>query len=136
MGRPAIEITEEILKKAELLSSHGHDQDQIAILLGMGKATFYEKKKKFPEFQDAITRGKVKGGAVVASKLMEAVQNGSVSAMIWYEKTRLGKSEKVNVESSGTVTHKHTAVSESIGLLRKWRERGGEVQSDSDSLPN
>ena len=75
-GRPAIEITGELLKEAETLGKRGMTQSQIAQALGMGRATLYEKKARFPEFSDAIARGKAKGIASVADKLMKLCKRG------------------------------------------------------------
>ena len=69
MGRPAIEITEEICDKAESLAAQGLTMEQIALILGMGERTLYEKKVEFPQFAHSIEAGQAKGIGVVVNRL-------------------------------------------------------------------
>lgn len=68
-GRPPLEINEEVCEKAESLASQGMTMEQIALALGMGESTLYNKKVKFPEFSEAIVRGQAKGIAHVTNSL-------------------------------------------------------------------
>jgi hypothetical protein len=71
MGQPALIIDETICEHAEALASQGLTKQQIALALGIGESTLYEKQAKFPEFKDAIKRGQAKGIAKVANALFE-----------------------------------------------------------------
>ncbi len=93
-GRPAIEITGELLKEAETLGKRGMTQSQIAQALGMGRATLYEKKARFPEFSDAIARGKAKGIASVADKLMKLCKRGDKDMIKFYLSRVAGFTER------------------------------------------
>lgn len=89
-GRPAFVITDEICKQAEALAARGMNQSQIAMALGMGESTLYEKLAAFPEFAEAIKKGKAKGIAVVTQALMEKVKGLDTAAIIFYLKTQAG----------------------------------------------
>ena len=86
VGRPLLEITPEIIEQAEVLASQGLTTQQIALALGMGESTLYEKKNKFPEFAEAIKAGKAKGVALVAEKLMEKAMAMDTTSIIFYLK--------------------------------------------------
>lgn len=135
MGRPAIQITKAVLKKVEHLASTGLNREEIALSLGMGRSTLHEKMVKYPDFLEAITRGAAKGEAVVSNKLFTMVKQGNFHAIKWYEQTRCGRSEKINIENTGTVTHKHEGVSRAHEILGEFRGRGSS-QSLEDPLPN
>jgi len=70
-GKPPIEITEGLCDQAEVLASKGLTQEQIALGLGMGLRTLYEKKAQYPQFSHAIQRGQSKGIAIITNKLFE-----------------------------------------------------------------
>ena len=89
-GRPEFEITQEVIDQAELLASQGLTQNQIALALGMGESTLYEKKGKFPEFAEAIKAGKAKGVAMVAEKLMEKAMAMDTTSILFYLKCQGG----------------------------------------------
>ena len=76
-GRPPIEIDDAICEKAQSLAAQGLSQDEIALCLGMGQSTLYEKKAKFLEFSEAIKRGQAKGVAIITNKLFERAQGYS-----------------------------------------------------------
>jgi len=88
MTRPAIEITEEMIAQAEAYASRGLTTEQIALALGIGETTIYEKFKLYPNFREAINRGKSKGIAHVANALLKNVDNGNVTAQIFYLKAQ------------------------------------------------
>ena len=90
VGRPEFEITKEVIDQAELLASQGLTQNQIALALGMGESTLYEKKAKFPEFAEAIKAGKAKGVAMVAEKLMEKAMAMDTTSILFYLKCQGG----------------------------------------------
>lgn len=92
MGRKKIEID---LEEVEKLAGYGLDHDDIALSLGISISTFKRRKSDNELFELAIKRGKAKAKRTVTSKLMEKIEAGDLGAIIWYEKTRLGFSEKV-----------------------------------------
>ena len=88
MGRPAFQITPEILKKTERLAAQGLTQVQISACLGIVSKTLIEKKRAFSEFSDAIKNGRAKGIGTITNALFESAVNGSVPAQIFYLKNR------------------------------------------------
>ena len=64
-----IDITDELCKKAESLAGEGLTLEQIALVLGMGERTLYEKKAAFPQFSHSIQVGQAKGVGEVVNKL-------------------------------------------------------------------
>jgi len=104
VGRKPIEITKEIIDQAETLAAQGMTQVQIALALGMGESTLYEKMEKYPEFSEAIKSGKAQGIAMVTEKLLEKVMGMDTTSILFYLKCQAGwrDSQDVNVNSSGT----------------------------------
>ena len=88
MGRPSINITEEICSNAEHLASLGLSKEQIATALGFCRDTLRRKEQEFSDFSDAIKRGQAKGIARVSNALYEKAMSGNVTAMIFYLKNR------------------------------------------------
>ena len=88
MGRPAFQITPEILEKTERLAAQGLNQVQISACLGIVQKTLIEKKRYFANFSNAIKLGKAKGIGTVTNALFESAKNGSVPAQIFFLKNR------------------------------------------------
>jgi len=88
MARPAIEITDEVCEKAKTLASQGLTQKQIALSLGMGESTFYEKVERFPEFLEAIQVGKANGIIVITNALFQKAKDGDTPAIKYYLNNR------------------------------------------------
>jgi DNA-binding XRE family transcriptional regulator len=99
VGRPAWTPTKKEIDDAEAYASRGLTKEQIAECLGIHYDTLNEKSKLYPEFSDAIKRGKAKGIAHVASNLMKNIENGSVPAQIFWLKVNAKWKETEVVES-------------------------------------
>lgn len=93
VGKKPLIITPEMIKQAESYASRGLTQQQIADALGMGESTLYEKLHAYPEFAEAIKRGKAKGIAHVANNLLRNVENGNAATQIFYLKCQAGWKE-------------------------------------------
>lgn len=76
-GRPPIEITPDICQKAQSLAAQGMTMDQIALCLGMGERTLYEKKAKYLQFSQAIEEGQAKGIGIVTNALFQRAKGYS-----------------------------------------------------------
>ena len=87
-GRPPLQITQDIIDQAEVLGSQGMNMQQIADALGMGLSTIYEKIPLYPEFAEAIKRGKAKGIALVTEKLQEKILSMDTASIIFYLKAQ------------------------------------------------
>jgi hypothetical protein len=102
MGRPLIEITPELCKKAETLAAQGLTMDQIALTLNMGKTTLYEKVNKYTEFSNAIEAGRGKGIAAITNALFKKAKDGDVTAQKYYLNNRDNKNWKDRIDSTVT----------------------------------
>lgn len=93
------------VEKVEHLASRGLTEQQIADVLGISWKTLHARKRKYEEFSDALKRGKSKGIATVANKLMEHALAGNITAQIFYLKTRDRDnwSEQQNHQVSGDI---------------------------------
>ena len=105
VGRPRFEITPEVCEKVENLSAQGLTVDQIALVLGVSHWTIYERQNEYPDFSDALKRGRGKGVANVTNALYTKAVDGDNTAMIFYLKNRAGWVDKQEVQS--TVEQRH-----------------------------
>ena len=121
MARPAIQITDEIITKAERLAAQGLTQEQIARCLGWNPATLYEKKKQFSEFSESIKKGQAKGLAEITNALFESAKGGNVTAQIFFLKNRDPESwrDKQAVEHSGQARIAYEVIIDNAGRLIK-----------------
>lgn len=95
--KPCLKITPELIRKIEDLSALGLTVEQVASSIGIGESTFYKYKAEKIEIQDAIKRGQAKGVALMANRLIQQANNGSVAATIFYLKCH-GWKESSSVE--------------------------------------
>ena len=102
--RPAIEITEEICQRAETLAAQGLTMEQIALTLGMGVRTAYEKKAAYPQFSQAIAEGQAKGIATITNALFTNAKAGDTQAQKYYLNNRDNANWKDRVHSNTDVT--------------------------------
>ena len=108
MGRPRIEITDDMIAETETLASQGLTKEQIAQCLGIGSTTLFEKQKEYPEFAESIKRGQALGIQKVTNHLFEQSEKGITTATIFYLKNRAPDEWKDRVpEGMGDDTHVH-----------------------------
>lgn len=93
--KPKIQID---MAEVERLAGLGLTQEEIACSLGIAASTFYNHKAESGEIGDAIKRGKASAAQEVSNQLFQRCKNGDLGAIIWYEKTRRGLSDKVSVK--------------------------------------
>ena len=90
MARPRIPIdTAEI----ERLASCGLTDAQICAALSVHPETLRRRKRDSAEFVDALTRGRARGTAAVASALYDKAVAGDLKAQMFFLKTRAGWTE-------------------------------------------
>lgn len=87
-GRPAWVPQDMDIKQVEQLAGLGLTTKQIAEAIGIHYATLAEKRHEFPELDEAIKRGKAKGIAHVAGKLMAKITAMDTASIIFYLKTQ------------------------------------------------
>lgn len=102
VGRPPFEITPKVIKKVESLATQGLSKREVALCLGMGKSTYAEKQKEFPEFSDAYDKGAADGVRKVANAMFNKAVEGDVGAQKHYLNNRGdGWAERQSKEISG-----------------------------------
>lgn len=93
MARPRIDI--DIDRVAEL-AGRGLTQAEICAVLGISEGTLYARKRDSEVFEDAIKAGRAAAAVEVSNALYtKATVDKDLGAIIWYEKTRRGLSDKI-----------------------------------------
>ena len=100
VGRPHWKPSQEELDMAEKLAGQGMTQAQIADAMGISISTLMDKKHEYPEFSDAIKRGKAKGIAHVTNKLMAKISGMDTASILFYLKCQANWREVPEGEQS------------------------------------
>jgi hypothetical protein len=98
MGRKKIEID---IKEVERLAGLGLTQEEIALSLGIHVNTLTNRKAENVQFVEAIKRGQTRANTEVANVLYQEAISGNMTAVIWWDKTRAGRSDRVINEQTG-----------------------------------
>lgn len=99
--RPKIEID---ISRVEELAAQGLSQAEICLVLGISDQTLLNRKRDSLDLLDAIKRGKAKAASEISNKLYQMAKGGDLGAIVWYEKTRRGLSDKTtNTNTNVTV---------------------------------
>ena len=86
-GRPkgrAFVFTEDDVKKIEVLSGYGLNQDQIADVFGISRASFQRYMMETPSVSDAMEVGRTKAVAAVSQSAFQQATSGKSPAMTQY----------------------------------------------------
>lgn len=70
-GQSAEWVTEDALLRVQSWARDGLNDEQIAGNIGIGTSTFYEWQNRFPEFREAIKKGKAPVDAEVENALLK-----------------------------------------------------------------
>lgn len=97
-GRPPLEID---LDQVEHLAGLGLSEAAICASLGISADTLQRRKRDYAAFADALKRGKAFAHQQVAAVLFDKALEGDVGAIVWWEKTRAGLSDRVTQEHTG-----------------------------------
>jgi hypothetical protein len=96
-GRKPIEID---LAEVERLAGLGLTEQQICDCIGISHETLRIRKRDSLQFLQALKRGKSKTLSQVSNWLHELCAEKNLGALIWFEKTRAGFSERVTLEGN------------------------------------
>jgi transposase len=113
------------LAKVEALAAQGCSEQTIANELGVSLDTIHDRKKVDKDFAAAMRRGRATAAKMTSQKLFELAMQGNVTALIWFEKSRMNYGENYNLQIDGAVRHVHRhqlkqstdRVAEILGIL-------------------
>jgi hypothetical protein len=97
-GRPEKLPTETEIKLVEQMAITGLTKRAMAAKLGIDIKTFDKHGEKY--YFPAIERGHADGALLSGMTLVQMIRSKNLGALIWYEKTRLGMTEKVHTVHS------------------------------------
>lgn len=81
----------------------GLNREEIAACLGISVTTLFARKRESEVFDAAIKDGRAQAAQQVANALYtKAVVEKDLGAIIWYEKTRRGLSDKIQQTTTQT----------------------------------
>lgn len=86
------------LEEVERLAALGLTEEQIGLALGVSQDTITRRKQDTAEFAEAIKKGKAQGIGHVTNKLREQIDNGNVTAILFFLKCRAGWNEHAEIE--------------------------------------
>ena len=126
--KPTIELD---IAKVEELAGLGLTKEEIALNLGVSYSTLNRRAKESEELDAAIKRGRTAANIKVAGALMKSIEQGNVTAIIFYLKARAGWMEKQKIEAEVT---SQSAASEGLAAvyaaIRNIRNAASNDESD------
>jgi len=99
-GRPAKVITADHIRQIEVLAGYGLTEAAIAAVLDMAPSTFREKKQA-ALISGALARGRARAESEIGEALFNCARRGDSWAVMWWEKTRANRSDRVINEHVG-----------------------------------
>ena len=95
--KPPHKPTDKDRQNVETMSAVGIPQDDIAAFLEIDPKTLRK------HYRQELDTAAVKANSAIGGALYKKAMAGDTTAMIWWTKTRMGWSEKVLNEHSGTI---------------------------------
>lgn len=95
--RVPVRFTESHYKQIEDMAGFGMKPEQIGRVLGLTPDTFQHCIDKDPRIPYAMNRGRELAIKKVSKSLVTQAEEGNVQAIIWFEKTRAGFSDRITV---------------------------------------
>lgn len=80
---------------------------QVAAVIDVPERTLRRRKKDSEIVLAAFEKGKAVAASKIGRSLFERAIGGDATAIIWYEKSRLGYTDKVESKHTGEVIHRH-----------------------------
>jgi len=89
------------LARVEDLAANGLSESEVAASMGFSRHTIQRRKRDDEAFATAWKRGRERAHAEVTNALMSLIRDRNLGAVVWYEKTRKGYSDRVQQEVMG-----------------------------------
>lgn len=135
-GRPKHAPTAASVGLVERMASLGMGFEEMSYLMGIHRETFNIYRES--HYSDAINKGRSRGRATSGAILFREMLAGNMTALIWYEKTRLGMTEKVHTVVSnpeGGPVESNVRHSGSVAIGLYLPPNGRDVLADGQQLP-
>jgi hypothetical protein len=100
-GRPRKVITKEQIEQIEKMAGLGLTEEKICLLLGISERTLLRRKKDHTELLSAMKRGMASAEGTVGTSLYDKAVAGDLGAIVWWEKTRSGRTDRQAMELTG-----------------------------------
>ena len=94
------------ISRVEELAAQGLSQAEICLVLGISEGTLYNRKRENEEFEVCIKRGRAKAASEISNRLYQMAKGGDLGAIVWYEKTRRGLSDRIQQDITVEATVK------------------------------
>lgn len=85
--------------EVEKLGGHDMSLSEVCLIMDLSERQVERFTNIKAEMAKVIRRGKAKKALLVATALLNQCEKGTVTAIIWYEKTRRGLAEGARVEN-------------------------------------
>ncbi len=96
----SISVTNKELQQIKVLAGFGLSIPKIALVLGISESTFYRRKRLLPAVKEAYEQGIALAEYAIAKTLYDmATVDRNLGAIIWWEKTRFGRSDRPAIET-------------------------------------
>ena len=102
MARPKKILTQKQIAELEKLAGYGLSQELIADFFNISDRTLRNRMKEDPEIYAAYKKGKAAAISHAAEKLHQAIDNGNLTAIIFFLKTKAGFKETEVHEVTGS----------------------------------
>ena len=97
-GRPPFVASQEDLHQAEALAGYGMTNNSIAHVLGIPITTFQEH---IEQFAGVLEKGRALAASRIGQSLYEKAVSGDLGAIVWWEKTRAGRTDRIDARVGG-----------------------------------
>lgn len=97
MARPRKQITKADLEKVERMAGLGLTENMIAKILGISKSTLHRRKRDSEAFAAALEAGQARAQYQVSEALFNKALSGDLGSIVWWEKTRAGRTDRQTV---------------------------------------
>ena len=118
-------VTDETRKAVENASGMGLSQEDIACLLGVRDPKTVRRR-----YRKELDSGRMKANLQVATRLFEKCKAGDNTAIIWWEKTRAGKSDRLQLSTQPGNPLEIAHIAAEPDNIGKYYERLAQIARD------
>ncbi len=131
LGRPAFEVTEEILEQAFKFRSEGFTVEQTAHNMGTCKATLCKYQAINTDLADALKMGKTFGIQPAINQLRKKVEEGDIAAIIYNLKCFGGDEFRPDKPVSNIEIHNNSDISDVELATKIEKALNGRIEKEN-----